>query len=65
MYVLHYRNPVLVRAMEKVFWQFPALTDDDTKWNRLNERVQNQVKWMYNPVKFTTPRYEQLKNDLD
>jgi hypothetical protein len=23
MYVLHYRNPVLVKSVEKVFWQFP------------------------------------------
>jgi hypothetical protein len=26
-YVLHFRNPLLSRSLEKVFWQFPTVTD--------------------------------------
>jgi len=27
MYVFHYRNPILVKAMQKVFWVFPTPSD--------------------------------------
>jgi len=39
MYVLHYRNPILVKSVEKVFWQFPQLTDDQKAWSRLSQVV--------------------------
>jgi len=27
MYILNFRNPVIMKRMQKVFWQFPALDD--------------------------------------
>ena len=38
-YVLHYRNPLLVKTVEKIFWSFPAAYENCSKWNRLTERV--------------------------
>ena len=29
MYILHFRNPVLMKRMTKVFWQFPSLDNLD------------------------------------
>lgn len=46
MYVLFYRNPVLMKRMEKVFWNFPRL-DNIEQWKRLDVLVQKQVLWLY------------------
>lgn len=39
MYVYHYRNPVLLKAMQKVFWVFPKPSDPIEKWNRVHHDV--------------------------
>jgi len=39
MYILFYRNPVLVKGMKKVFWSFPSDFDGKEKWSRLNPEV--------------------------
>lgn len=37
-YVLHYRNPILIKSMKKVFWCFPVLSDA-AQWQRLDDTV--------------------------
>jgi hypothetical protein len=51
MYIYFYRNPLLMKSMEKVFWVFPNMQDDQEKWARLDKEVQMQVKWLLNPTK--------------
>jgi len=58
MYILHYRNPLLVKSVEKIFWSFPAAFDNSNKWNRLTEKVKHQVKWLYQPTKISAERYK-------
>mmetsp|Transcript_21579 Transcript_21579/g.33233 ORF Transcript_21579/g.33233 Transcript_21579/m.33233 type:complete len:262 (-) Transcript_21579:5310-6095(-) len=48
MYILTFRNPVLRKSMQKVFWQFPS-TDNMEQWKRLDKKVQKQVKWLFDP----------------
>lgn len=36
MYVLHYKNPLLQKSMQKIFWCFPNHFDDSDKWKRLD-----------------------------
>ena len=40
-----------MKSMEKVFWVFPNMQDDQEKWARLDKEVQMQVKWLLNPTK--------------
>jgi hypothetical protein len=35
MYILHYRNPILAKSMEKIFWRFPSKFEEPEKWERL------------------------------
>lgn len=51
MYILHYRNPILVKSMKKVFWRFPSKFESNEKWDRLEPLVKKQVNWLYDPVK--------------
>lgn len=53
MYVYHYRNPILVKSMQKVFWVFPTPADAQERWRRLNPEVKRQVKWLISPVRFS------------
>ena len=48
-YIFTYRNPVLRKSMQKVFWQFPT-SDNIEQWNRLDKVVQKQVTWLHDPV---------------
>jgi len=52
MYILTFRNPILVKRMTKVFWQFPS-PEDIKQWKRLNREVQKQVKWLFSAKKLT------------
>jgi len=56
-YILHYRNPILVKTMQKVFWSFPSVYDGKEKWERLEKKVHKQVMWLYNPVHLMESRY--------
>lgn len=50
MYIYFYRNPLLMKSMEKVFWVFPNMQDDQEKWARLDKTVQLQAKWLLYPT---------------
>jgi len=56
MYVFHYRNPILIKAMRKVFWVFPTPGDAQDRWHRLEPEVKKQVKWLISPVKFSSAK---------
>jgi hypothetical protein len=60
MYILHYRNPILVKTMEKVFWSFPSSFESKEKWDRLNPEVRKQVLWLYQPVPLDHPQYKEI-----
>lgn len=49
MYILNYRNPVLVKSMRKVFWCFPDSLSTAEEWKRLDPLVQRQVRWLQHP----------------
>lgn len=53
MYVYHYRNPILVKSMQKVFWVFPTPADAQERWRRLNSDVKRQVKWLISPIRYS------------
>jgi len=36
MYVFHFRNPLLMKQMQKVFWVFPHPSDKPERWDRLH-----------------------------
>jgi hypothetical protein len=55
-----YRNPVLRKSMNKVFWQFPT-PDNITQWDRLDKTVQKQVMWLNNP----TPLVDNMEINKD
>jgi len=61
MYILHYRNPVLVRNMKKVFWVFPSRFDSQDKWARLDPDVVKQVKWLRNPIDIHSHLMSEIK----
>lgn len=44
-YIMNFRNPLLVKSMKKVFWQFPTNMDSKERWNRLDDDVRKQVQW--------------------
>jgi len=58
MYVFHYRNPILIKAMRKVFWVFPTPGDAQDRWHRLEPAVKKQVKWLISPVKLSSAGQE-------
>jgi hypothetical protein len=35
MYIFHFKNPLLMKQMQKVFWVFPHPSDKPQKWDRL------------------------------
>lgn len=45
---MHFRNPILVKTMVKVFWQFPSPYQEE-KWKRLTPNVQQQANFLKNP----------------
>lgn len=51
MYILNYRNPLLVKSMRKVFWCFPDTLSAAEEWRRLDPLVQKQVRWLQHPRK--------------
>ena len=57
MYILHYRNPILVKSMQKLFWRFPSKYEDEEKWDRIDPLVRKQVNWLYDPIEHTSPHY--------
>jgi hypothetical protein len=63
MYILHYRNPILVKSMQKIFWRFPSKFEDAEKWDRLDPLVKKQAHWLYDPITHKSPHYKNL--DLD
>mmetsp|Transcript_34734 Transcript_34734/g.53326 ORF Transcript_34734/g.53326 Transcript_34734/m.53326 type:complete len:565 (-) Transcript_34734:5263-6957(-) len=64
MYILHYRNPLLVKSVHKIFWQFPALYDSKEKWNRLSPEVKKQVLYLYDPQPWTAEKYREVSGNL-
>jgi hypothetical protein len=38
-YIYHYRNPVMRRSVEKIFWCMPTRLEPVEKWARLDEKV--------------------------
>lgn len=63
MYVFHYRNPILIKAMRKVFWVFPTPGDAQDRWHRLEPEVKKQVKWLISPVKLSSAGQAANKKD--
>jgi hypothetical protein len=49
--------------MEKVFWSFPSLFEDNDKWSRLTPEVFKQVKWLYHPIDICDPQYDAIKQE--
>lgn len=48
MYIMTFRNPILVKRMVKVFWLFPS-PENGEQWKRLDPIVQDYVRWLHNP----------------
>jgi len=63
MYIYHYRNPLLLKSMEKVFWVFPNPTDELPRWNRLHKDVKQQVLWLINPEKLDEPLHRKFNSE--
>lgn len=61
MYILTYRNPLLLKTMRKVFWQFPSSDDSTEKWDRLDPQVRKQVIWQQSPVELSDPQYKAIR----
>jgi len=64
MYIMHYRNPLLVKSMEKVFWSFPSAFDHKSKWDRLKPEVRKQVQWLYQPLRVDDPAYTAILAEM-
>lgn len=70
-YIFIFRNPILAKALKKVFWQFPS-KDDKKQWERLDPLVQKQVDWLFNPKPLYknsetnefSPQYKDLGEEL-
>jgi hypothetical protein len=62
MYILHYRNPILVKSMEKLFWRFPSKYEESEKWDRLDPLVRKQVHWLYDPIEYKSRLYKEILN---
>lgn len=64
MYILNFRNPLLVKSVKKIFWQFPSANDDINMWKRLDDDVKRQVAFLSDPVPATDPMFEKIKPQL-
>jgi len=65
MYILNFRNPLLVKSVKKIFWQFPSANDDINMWKRLDDDVKRQVAFLSDPVPATDPMFEKIKPQLE
>lgn len=65
MYILNFRNPVLVKSVHKIFWQFPTMSDSMEQLNRLEPDVLKQLKWRSQPVSIDEPKYKSLKSQME
>lgn len=63
-YVFNFRNPLLFRSMRKVFWQFPTNMDSKESWDRLDDDVRKQLKWMENPMRITDSQFKEISEEL-
>jgi hypothetical protein len=64
MYIMHYRNPLLVKSMEKVFWSFPSAFDHKSKWDGLKPEVRKQVQWLYQPLQVEDETYAEIRKEM-
>lgn len=64
MYVLNFRNPLLVKSVQKVFWQFPAMSDSPEQLARLDPKVRAQLKWRAAPQAIDSAKYVKIKEKL-
>jgi hypothetical protein len=44
-YLLNFRNPILIKSMKKVFWEFPTSSSSLEQIKRLDPKVWKQVQW--------------------
>ena len=49
-YIYHYRNPIMRRSVEKIFWCMPTRLEPAEKWARLDDKVRVQLKWLSDPM---------------
>jgi len=45
-YIYHYRNPILIKSVSKIFWRFPT-SDNVKQWKRLEEETKKQVQFFH------------------
>jgi len=64
MYILNFRNPLLVKSVKKIFWQFPSANDDINMWKRLDDDVKRQVAFLSDPVPATDEMFKKIKPQL-
>jgi len=61
MYILHHRNPLLNKRMEKIFWQFPNPNQGNQGLKRMNDEVKKQVKFLYDPLQHTDRKFQRIE----
>jgi hypothetical protein len=64
MYIYHYRNPVMTRSVEKIFWCFPSRQDPSEKWTRLEPRVRKQLQWLVDPSELDHKNFKDVKKRM-
>ena len=64
MYILHFRNPLLVKSMRKVFWHFPMPSDSHEQIKRLDHDVLKQIKWQAQPLPIGHVNYEKQREEI-
>lgn len=65
MYIMTFRNPILVKRMVKVFWLFPS-PENGEQWKRLEPIVQEYVRFLHNPDQqrlYDTDRYDSYSRE--
>jgi hypothetical protein len=65
MYILNFRNPLLVKSVQKIFWQFPSANDDIDMWKRLDDDVKRQVAFLSDPVSADAPMFDKIRPQLE
>lgn len=65
MYILNFRNPLLVKSVKKIFWQFPSANDDIDMWKRLDDDVKRQVAFLSDPVSADAPMFDKIRPQLE
>ena len=45
-YIYHYRNPILIKSVSKIFWRFPT-SDNVKQWKRLKDDTKKQVQFFH------------------